>query len=143
LVIDSSGNIVLLYPSDYNSPEDASLVKPGEKLVVPPTTANPQNDFKFIVQGPSGFLELLILASTEPLRNALRGLKQIAKGRGTRSGEPLALNPDESVTAVENLLGDLDNNTRSGPSILVTRGDVRAVDTTQLAALRATIEVAE
>lgn len=143
LVIDSSGNIVLLYPSDYNSPEDASLVKPGEKLVVPPTTANPQNDFKFIVQGPSGFLELLILASTEPLRNALRGLKQIAKGRGTRSGEPLVLNPDESVTAVENLLGDLDNNTRSGPSILVTRGDVRAVDNTQLAALKATIEVAE
>ncbi|MEB3218001.1 MAG: caspase family protein, partial [Nostocales cyanobacterium 94392] len=76
LVIDSSGNIVLLYPADYDSPEDASLVAPGKELVVPPITANPQNDFKFIVQGPSGFLELLVLASTEPLRNALRGLKQ-------------------------------------------------------------------
>jgi hypothetical protein len=141
LVIDSSGNIVLLYPSDYNSPEDASLVAPGKELVVPPITANPQNDFKFIVQGPSGFLELLVLASTEPLRNALRGLKQIAKGRGTRSGDPLALEGDEPTKVIESLLGDLDDTTRA--SIASVRGDVRAVDTTQLAALSATIEVAE
>ncbi|MEM1395643.1 MAG: DUF4384 domain-containing protein, partial [Cyanobacteria bacterium P01_H01_bin.150] len=141
LVIDSSGNIVLLYPSDYNSPEDASLVKPGEKLVVPPTTVNPENDFKFVVQGPSGFLELLILASTEPLRNALRGIKQIARSRGTRSGDPLAFTEEESVTAMASLLGDLDDTTRA--SIASVRGDVRGVDTTQLAALSATIEVAE
>jgi len=141
LVIDSGGNIVLLYPSDYDSPQDASLVAPGKELVVPPITGNPDKDFQFIVKGPSGFLELLILASTEPLRNALRGLKQIAKGRGTRSGNPLALTGDESVKSMESLLGDLDNTTRAG--IASVRGDVRGVDTTQLAALSATIEVAE
>lgn len=140
LVIDSSGNIVLLYPSDYDSAEDASLVKPNQKLIVPPTTGNPQ-DFKFIVNGPSGFMELLILASTEPLRNALRGLKQIAKGRGTRSGDPLALEADEPTEVIGSLLGDLDNSTRA--SIIAVRSDVRAVDTTQLAALSAIIEVAE
>lgn len=141
LVIDSSGNIVLLYPADYDSPEDASLVAPGKKLVVPPSTGNKDKDFQFIVRGPSGFMELLILASTEPLRNALRGIKQIARSRGTRSGDPLVFTEEESVTAIENLLGDLDNTTRA--SIASVRGNVRGVDTTQLAALRATIEVAE
>ena len=135
LVIDSSGNIVLLYPADYDSPEDASLVVPGKELVVPNT-----GNRELIVKGPSGFMELLVLASTEPLRNALRGLKQIARSRGTRSGEFLGLTGDESVTAMESLLGDLDDTTRAS---IAVRGDVRGVDTTQLAALSATIEVAE
>ncbi|KST62420.1 caspase family protein [Mastigocoleus testarum] len=141
LVIDSNGNIILLYPSDYDSPEDASLVAPGNKLVVPPTTPNLQNDFRFVVQGPSGFLELLILASKKPLRNALRGLKQIAKGRGTRSGEPLELTGDDSVSSMESLLGDLDTTTRA--SIGLKSAGVKAVDSSQLAALSATIEVVE
>ncbi|MEM6754643.1 MAG: DUF4384 domain-containing protein, partial [Cyanobacteria bacterium P01_C01_bin.38] len=141
LVIGSNGNIVLLYPSDYDSPEHASLVASKTELIVPPTTANPQDDFKFIVQSPSGFLELLILASTEPLRNALRGIKRIAAERGTRSGNPLVFTEQESVKAMESLLGDLDNTTRA--SIAAVRSDIRGVDTTQLAALSAIIEVAE
>ncbi|MGB6296576.1 MAG: caspase family protein [Rivularia sp. (in: cyanobacteria)] len=140
LVIASNGDIVLLYPSDYDSPEDASLVAPKKELIVPPTTANPQNDFRFTVQGPSGFLELLVLASTEPLRNALRGIKRIAAQRGTRSGDPLVFTEKDSVKAMESLLGDLDNTTRANVAV---RGGIRGVDTTQLAALSAIIEVAE
>ena len=140
LVIASNGDIVLLYPSDYDSPEDASLVAPRKKLIVPPTTDNPQNDFKFIVEGPSGFMELLVLASTEHLRNALRGIKGIAKNRGTRSGDPLALEGDEPTKVIEDLLGDLDNTTRAGIRV---RSGTRGVDTTQLAALSAIIEVVE
>ena len=122
LVIGSNGEIVLLHPSEYDSAETASLIAPGKEVVVPPTTANPENDFNFIVQGPSGFLELLVIASAKPLRNALRGLKQIAEDTGTRSGEPLELKGDETVRG---------------------RGDVKGVDNTQLAALSATIEVSE
>ena len=140
LVIGSNADIVLLYPSDYDSPEDASLVAPKKELIVPPTTANPQNDFRFTVQGPSGFLELLVLASTEPLRNALRGIKRIAAQRGTRSGDPLVFTEKDSVKAMESLLGDLDNTTRANVAV---RGGIRGVDTTQLAALSAIIEVAE
>ena len=140
LVIASNGDIVLLYPSDYDSPEDASLVAPKKELIVPPTTDNSQNDFKFIVEGPSGFMELLVLASTEPLRNALRGIKGIAKNRGTRSGDPFVFTEQESVEAMESLLGDLDNTTRANVAV---RGGIRGVDTTQLAALSAIIEVAD
>ncbi|HEY9596638.1 MAG TPA: caspase family protein [Cyanophyceae cyanobacterium] len=138
LVIGSNGDIIVLYPVDWESPEEATLVAPKQILIVPPENS----DFRFIVQGPSGFLELLVLASTEPLRDALRGLKQIANSRGTRSGDPLPLDPnqDEPDEVMGFLLGDLDRTTRA--MINVTRG-VRAVDTTQLAAISAVLEVVE
>jgi hypothetical protein len=136
LVIGSNGDIIVLFPADWEASEEEALVSPGQTLIAPPE----DNEFKFIVQGPSGFLELLVLASTEPLRDALRGLQQIAKGRGTRSGDPLVLDENEPVEVMEALLGDLDRVSRAG--IVVTRG-VQAVDTTQLAAISAVIEVVE
>lgn len=138
LVIGSNGDIIVLYPVDWEAPEEATLVAPKQTLIVPPE----DGVFRFIVQGPSGFLELLVLASTQPLRDALRGLKQIADSRGTRLGDPLALDPeqDEPDEVMGSLLGDLDRTTRA--TVIVTRG-VRAVDTTQLAAISAVLEVVE
>lgn len=136
LVIGSNGDIVVLYPADWDAPEAAALVAPGQLLIVPP----PNDDFHFVVQGPSGFIELLILASTEPLREALRGLQQIARGRGTRSGTPLPLEEDEPVEVMETLLADLDRNARTGTAL--PRG-IRGVDTTKLAAISAIIQVVE
>ena len=136
LVIGSNGDIVVLYPANWDAPEATALVAPGQSLIVPP----PNDDFHFVVQGPSGFIELLVLASTEPLREALRGLQQIARGRGTRSGTPLPLEEDEPVEVMETLLADLDRNARTGTAL--PRG-IRGVDTTKLAAISAMIQVVE
>ncbi|HBB34753.1 MAG TPA: peptidase C14 [Cyanobacteria bacterium UBA8803] len=142
LVIGSGGELVVLYPSDWNAPEEAARVLAGKSLTVPPTTDKPEEDFHFIVNGPAGFLELLVIASTESLRDVLKGLQTIARGRGVerRSGDPLILQEDEPVKVMEDLLGDLDRNARS--TVTLTRG-VRAVDTKQMAALSAIIEVVD
>ncbi|HEY9648036.1 MAG TPA: DUF4384 domain-containing protein, partial [Chroococcidiopsis sp.] len=140
LAIASSGEIIILYPVEWDAPIDAALVARGQTLTVPPRSSTPEDDFRFVVQGPSGTLSLLVLASTEPLRDALRGLQQIARSRGVRSGDPIALSEDEPITVIESLLGDFDQSTRAG--IAVSRG-IRAVDTTQLAAIATTIEVVE
>jgi len=136
LAIGSNGDLVVLFPNDWDAPEDAALVEAGQTLTVP----DPQGGFQFVVRPPAGFFELLVLASTEPLRNALRGLQRIAGSRGTRSGDPLPLAEDEPVAVMEDLLGDLDRTTRSGVAL---NRSVRAVDSTQLAAIAATIEVVD
>ncbi|MBE9125643.1 MULTISPECIES: caspase family protein [unclassified Coleofasciculus] len=143
LVIGSNGDIAVLYPVNWDAPEEAARVAAGKTLTVPPSSDNPENDFHLIVQGPSGFMELLVVASKQSLRDALKGLQQIAGSRGTRSGDPLPLEADEPVKVIDDLLGDLDRNTRDARStIALTRG-VRAVDTKQLAALSTIIEVVE
>jgi hypothetical protein len=147
LVIGSDGTIVVLHPTTWDAPETASLVGAKESMIVPKRTGNPEEDFQFTVQGPSGFLELLVLASTEPLRDALKGLQQIARSRGIKSGNPLALDarsrsseePDQ-VTVMGELLGDLNRMARG--TIIATRGG-RKVDSKRLAALSTIVEVVE
>jgi hypothetical protein len=147
LVIASNGTIVVLHPTTWDAPETASLVGAKESIIVPKRTGNPEEDFQFTVQGPSGFFELLVLASTEPLRDALKGLQQIARSRGIKSGNPLALDarsrsseePDQ-VTVMGGLLGDLNRMARG--TIIATRGG-RKVDSKRLAALSTIVEVVE
>ena len=139
LVINSNGDIVVLHPTDWNSPEEAARLANGTTMIVPQKTGNP-DDFSFIVRGPSGFFELLVLASTKPISNALKGLQQIARGRGARSGNPLALGEDEPVNIMDALLGDLDRNSRTGIDLVRGR---QTVDAEQLAALSTIIEVVE
>jgi hypothetical protein len=134
LVIGSNGDLVVLHPVNWDSPETAALVGAGKSLTAP------QGEFQFIVQGPSGFFELLILASTTPIRNALRGLQRIARGRGLRSGDPLGLEANEPVAVLDDLLGDLDQATRA--SVALKQGS-RGVDPNQLAALSTIVEVVE
>jgi len=142
LVIGSNGDLVVLHPVDWEAPEDATLIAPGQTLRVP------QEGVKFKVQGPSGFLELMVLASTKPLRDALKGLQTIARSRGlsssSRSPILLGQNEDETVDVVGALLGDLDRitqETRSGTR--TTTPGTRGVDTTQLAVISNMIEVVE
>jgi hypothetical protein len=125
VVISSSGDLGILHPLD--AAEASALVAPETPLSVPVT-----------VEGPAGFLELLVIASTSPLRDALRALEQVA----TRSGgsQFVSLDADEAVDVVESLLQDLDENSRSGGGY---DGPNRGVDTTQLAAISAVFEVVE
>ncbi|NEQ65457.1 MAG: DUF4384 domain-containing protein [Symploca sp. SIO2D2] len=140
LVIGSNGDLVVLYPAEWEAAEDATLIAPGQTLVVPR-----EGHVKFVVQGPSGFLELMVLASTKPLRDALKGLQTIAQERGVRSGSPMVLgeNEDETVEVMGALLGDLDQITRETRGARSTTTQTRGVDTTQLAVISNMIEVVE
>lgn len=129
LAIGSAGDMTLLYPLDFESPEDASLVQAGTTLQVP---KKGRDRFDFEVQGPTGKFDVLVLASVQPLRNALKGLKKIQAKRG----EPRAVrDPEESING---LLGDLTDFTRAG---IAVKNDVSTVDMDTLAALTVTIEV--
>lgn len=149
LAIGSSGSMSVLHPTDWDAPESESLLEPGQQLDIPRQEpgrdpnrnycSNPSPAFHLCLSS-SGYAEILTLVSTSPLRDALRGLQQIAAANNTRSGDPIGLQNDDPVNVVETLLGDIDRTTRSSVSL---RGDVRGVDTTQLAALSTLIRVVE
>ena len=137
LFISGSGEIIVLFPLDWDAPEEKSLVAPGQMIAIP----QPEDDFKFRLRDEAGTFELLVLASVQPLRLALRGLQSIARGRGIGRGSPATLNEDEPVDVMGELLGDLDNHARSGSGIDVIRKGDRLVDATKLAALSTIVEV--
>jgi len=140
LAIGSNGDIVVLFPY-WDAPEDSAFVPPGQRLIVPPESdSSREDDFHFILEGV-GFVELLVLASTEPLRDALKGVQKIARSVQANSRQPLPLAEDEPVEIMEAFVNDLDRHSR-GAGIKISRG-IRGVDTQKLAALSAMIEVIE
>lgn len=141
LVIGSNGDLSVLYPVGYDAPIDASLIQAGKALLVPESSDRPEQDFQFVVEGSAGCFELLIVASQEPLRDALKGLAQIARNRGLRSGDPLlGLEEDESLLVVNALLRDIDRMTRA---TLTLKQGIQAIAISKFAALSTVIEVAE
>jgi hypothetical protein len=79
----------------------------------------------------------MILASAQPLRNALKGLQKIATARGIGRG-PVPME-GEPVAVIDDLLGDI-NDTRA--TIGRQKGN-SAVATDQLATMSTIIEVVE
>ena len=132
LAISSAGDMTLLFPLEYNAAEDASLLKSGDTLQVPRAG---RDRFDFEVQGPAGVFDVLVLASVQPLRNALKGLDKIR----ARSGEPVTVGDPEEI--INGLLGDLTDATRT--TLAVKRRDVSTMDMNTLAALLVTIKVGE
>ena len=142
LAIDSSGNLIILYPGDWNFPEEAARIDPESSLTVPRS----QDEIIFQVSG-TGFLEILTLVSTEPLRNTLKGLQSIARSRGLARGF-LDTRGDEPLELLGDLLGDLDDLSRSGNATVNVIGDQTSAtrsawDTGVLAAYSTPIEVVE
>lgn len=136
LVIDSDGNLSILYPVDWEAPESASLVPAGRSLTIPRPT-----DVPFIAYGPAGTFELLMLASTKPLRNTLRGLQRITRARGVSRGEFLGLEADEPVEVMEALLGDFNEQTRAG--LKAQQADRAQVDGSQIAVFSTLMQVTD
>lgn len=132
LAIGSSGDLTLLYPLDYSAAEDAALLKSGDTLQVPRAG---RDKFDFEVQGPTGTFDVLVLASVQPLRNALKGLNKIQG----RSGELREIgDPQETIIG---LLDDLTNSTRA--NLAPKRNTSSTMDMNTLAALSVTIRVGE
>lgn len=132
LVISDTGELGVLFPFGFEAPDEASLVKPKSEFPIP---------VPFEVYGTPGYLELLILASKQPLRNALLSLKDIARSRGINRGEPAGLEADETSKVVGDLLGDIDKSSRG--SGLRIPSSYRAFDTGKLAALSAVFQVVQ
>lgn len=142
LFIADSGEIVVLFPLDWDAPEIKSLVAPKQTITIP----QPDDKFRFRLRDEAGTFELLVLASTQPLKLALKGLQSIARGRGIGRGTPPTLNEDEPVNVTGDLLGDLDNHTRSNPKRSAGIDAISAegnqlVDTTQFAVISTVVEV--
>jgi hypothetical protein len=133
LVVSSSGDLVILHPIMPEAAEVSALVLPGQTLTVPGADGPP-----LAVQGPAGFFELLVLASTEPLRDALKALEQVSARDARR--QFYGLEADDALNIMNLLLDDLERNSRGS---LGYRGPARGIDTTKLAAISAIFEVVE
>jgi hypothetical protein len=143
LVIGATGNLTVLYPY-WDAPDIASLVPPGEELAVPKA----DDPFMFKVSGTSGFVEVLVLATTKPLRQSLQTLEAIGRGRGLESRSFTPLQETEPLDIIQSLIGDFDRHARGGDRDVEVVGErglgvvgTRAVDTTQLATISHVIEV--
>ncbi len=139
LVIDAEGEMTVIFPNDWSTSEDAALVEPNHKRVIPQA----DDGFKLTIGTPLGFSEALIIASTAPLRTSLKVLKEIARSRGLGERRaPIAV-PDQVLDVTNSLLDDLDAGTRGGiniEGIALTRG-VRGIDVKKLAAMAIAFEV--
>ncbi|MFE1744528.1 caspase family protein [Coleofasciculus sp. H7-2] len=130
LVIDPTGEISAIFPNQWTATDDVTQVRAGQTLQIP--GANDQ--FNLITQEPKGVAEVLIVASSTPLRKALQALRNLAP-RDKRG--PVSLS--EPTQVVGDLLDDLAEGTR-GTSGTSPQG-VSNVDTTQMAAMSITFEV--
>ena len=138
IAIDDQGDMTVIYPVAWDAPDDAALMPPNSELLIP----RPEDEVNFRVNG-SGYIEILTLVSTGSLRNALRGLQEIARSRGA-TRDYLSLRENESLSVLEDLLGDVDNLSRGGlsASIAVVPADNRKlIDRDAVAAVSTVIEV--
>ena len=137
IAITGTGDIVVLHPTNWNSPGEAARIGPGEELVAP----RPEDGDALEVSG-NGFLEILTIASQEPLRQLLQALKALAEQRrdtrgfvGFAEGNPLAL--------MNGLLSDVGEVSRSAGIGYGTPEDQTPVDPGAIAVFSTVIEVAE
>lgn len=113
LAIGDDASITILHPAHWDSPEAASRVQP--KTTTPVTME---------VYGPAGFFEVLVMTSASPLRNTLRAIQTISRGRGLTRGTLLSFDgqihnandsEDSVIQVSRNLIYDI---TRSSIEIV-------------------------
>ncbi|WP_321206732.1 caspase family protein [Tolypothrix tenuis] len=139
LVIDAQGEMAIIFPNNWSAAEDAALVEGKQKLVIP----SAGDTFKLVIGEPLGVSEALIVASTTPLRNSLKALKEIAKSRGVENTRaPIAVT-NELLDVTNSLLNDLDAGTRGAINVegIQLPNGVRGIDTKKLAAMAIAFEV--
>ncbi|MFG6100817.1 caspase family protein [Leptothoe sp. EHU-05/26/07-4] len=140
IAISSAGEMTVVYPVDWNAPDDAARIDPNSALEIP----RPEDRIRFQVSG-AGYVELLTLVSTRSLRNALRGLQSIARGRGTSRGY-VSMDADESLGVITELLRDINSMSRGGDARLFAESldeETTAVDNGTIAAFSTIIEVTD
>ncbi|HEY9692394.1 MAG TPA: caspase family protein [Oculatellaceae cyanobacterium] len=86
LVIDASGEMSIIFPDNWNAIKKDTLLPAGKTLEIPQLDTD---DYQLEVSPPLGRVEVLVIASSNPLEKTLLTLRSIAepekvRGRGTR-----------------------------------------------------------
>ncbi|MBF2017606.1 MAG: DUF4384 domain-containing protein [Rivularia sp. T60_A2020_040] len=132
--IGSSGKITPLFPY-WNSAEIEAILAPQQEIITPQES----DGYSFKLKGV-GSQEILVLASFLPIRDALKGLKSIADITNPGGRTPVNIEGEQALGWVQELLGDLERNTRG---IRVESSGDRIVAKSQLAAISTIINVVE
>ncbi|MBE9062842.1 DUF4384 domain-containing protein, partial [cf. Phormidesmis sp. LEGE 11477] len=134
LVIDPAGKMTVVYPYEWDAPEDAALIAPNTEVVIP----KPETGKAFEVGG-AGFLEVMTITSTGSLRNALRGLQEISRS----ADGYVPVGGDDSIGFLGSLLSDFDNISRNATfGVADVDRSTRVVDGGAIAISSTVIEVA-
>ena len=129
LVIDATGEMAVIFPNQWTAATEVTRIGAGQTLRLP----DPSRDsFRLVTQAPTGPTEVLVVASSQPLDNALRALQAVATRSGTASGPVAVADPTDVVSG---LLTDVSDTRGSGSRA------VQSVDASQLAALSVTFDV--
>ncbi len=129
VAFNGDGSLDFLYPPNFNEPEIAALLEKGK-------AAQPQK----INLNPAGFVELMTLVSTEPVRDMLLALKRIAEISKLPEGSSSTRGENFSQLFGD-LLNDLDNTSRTGNPKLSR--EVSVVNRKQFTAISTIIQIVE
>ncbi len=135
LVIDPTGEMSVIFPNNWTVADDVTRIKAGKKLLVPDPN---DNNFVLVTQEPLGVAEVLIIASTNPMKTALQALRNIASSSGSSRG---AITPDEPTEVIGSLLDDLAQGTGGISTPQSSSQAVKKIDTSKMAAMSITFEV--
>ncbi|MGP1387984.1 MAG: DUF4384 domain-containing protein [Thainema sp.] len=134
---EDDGDMYVYHPSDWNAPEIQAQLGPGDSIKIP------NGAFDLPLQGPSGYFNVLVIASRTQLRDTLRVLKRVAD----RSADPFPIfepsreasrsAEDGVANLLETILGDV---SRNAP---IPTANSAGVDNSSVVAFSATIEVVE
>ena len=130
LLIDSTGDIILIFPYQWPANEKSMRLAAGQKMVI----GNPEElELKALKKG-SG--EALLIASRLPLKNAVKTLSALAAERGLRS-QPIDLKGE--VGAIDDLLSDLSSERAGG--LITSEDKSKSMEVKQMATLSLSFEV--
>lgn len=144
IATERDGDLFVYHPSHWNAAELEAELSPGESIEIP----KEDDVFYLPIQGPAGYFEVLVIASTEQLRDTLQSLKRLSD-RAIRRGQLIAFTEAEersrgqeesALSIIQNILGDLDRNANAPYAM---RPGQANINTSKLAALSVTIEVTE
>jgi Domain of unknown function (DUF4384) len=134
LVVDAQGEMGLIFPVKWSDGENSALVKAGEPIST--VTLN--------VEEPFGTSEVLIIASTTPLRESLKILGRIAEIQADTSSKRSAESQsDDFLNLTNSLRDDLETTTRTTTTTegIALPAGTSGVDAKKLAAMAIAFEV--
>jgi len=142
LVVTPEGEILPIFPTNWDDPVAAALVEARTTLRVPDQARG--DNFRLRLVPPVGMVEVLVLASASPLQDTLQALGQMAIRQGGTRGTPV-IGDEQMLAITETLANDLNNGTRGTRSFQTEflSPQVRGIASDQLAAFSITFELYE
>ncbi|MFK8184514.1 MAG: caspase family protein [Phormidesmis sp.] len=142
IAIHSDGNMTVIYPNDWNAPEDAALIEPKTSIVLPrPEDENIRYAFALDKGKEVDFSEVVTITSTRSLRSTLRALQEIASNRSESRYSSISLQGGE-LNFLQDVLGDIDQLSRGGSVSSSEIGSDRVVvDSSAIAVFSTLVEI--